>query len=814
VSTPPIPSTTLPLVASYRVQLTPTFGFDDTVGLLDHLLSLGVSHVYLSPIAEATPGSSHGYDVIDHTRVRSDFGGRDGLGRLLDAAEEHGLGVVIDHVPNHMAAGEAHRNDRWWEMLRDGPASPSAAWFDVDWAAGDGKVIVPKLGDPLRNVIDAGGLEIGTGDRGPELRYGPLRFPLARGTEDLDVATAVERQHYRLQWWRDPERNVRRFFTIDDLVAVRAEDPSVAEAIDTLPAQLCDHPAFAGVRVDHVDGLADPGTYLDGLRRRIGAHRWLLVEKILAPDEQLAPSWPVDGTTGYEHIRATEHALLDPAADGPLLGLWHELTGDTRSFHEVEETARREVLDGGLRPDLDRLVRTVEASRNVADPLHEVEVTHADESRVVAEAARLRAAVVELTIGLHRYRTYLPHDPASQVAVDLAHARAAATRPDLADELADLVEMIRRVPVVATRWQQLTSPTMAKGAEDRAFYRYLPLASLCEVGGDPSTFASSAEEFHDHQRRVQQTTPLTMLAGTTHDTKRSEGVRARSLALAEFADEWTAVARAWMADHPDTGVDPATALLALQTVVTAWPIDAERLTEYLVKSAREADMHTAWTGVDDRYESALADLAGTVVDETADAGTALAGIAERLLRPGWSNSLAACAVRLTAPGVPDLYQGTAAFTYSLVDPDNRVEPDWDERRALVDRARSVDGPAAWTGDDDEVAKAVLIERVLRLRRRRAAAFGVEGAYEPVEFTGRHADRLLGFVRSDRDGPAVVTIVVARSVGVESWTETEVVLPPGTWRDVLADDAQVVTGGEAVTLEWWLDRFPVAVLDRT
>jgi len=814
VSTPPAPSAALPLVASYRVQLTPSFGFDDTIGLLDHLVSLGVSHVYLSPIAEATPGSSHGYDVIDHTRVRSDFGGRDGLDRLLDAAAEHGLGVLIDHVPNHMAAGEAHLNDRWWEMLRDGPASPSAAWFDVDWASGDGKVIVPKLGDPLPDVLAAGGLQIGTGDRGSEVRYGPLRFPLAPGTEHLDLATALERQHYRLQWWRDPARNVRRFFTIDDLVAVRAEDPSVAETIDSLPAQLCDHPAFAGVRVDHVDGLADPGAYLEGLRRRLGRHRWLLVEKILAPGEHVPPSWPVDGTTGYEHIRVTEHALLDPAAELPLLDLWHDLTGDKRSFHDVEETARREVLDGGLRPDLDRLVRTVEASRNVADPLHEVELTRADEPRVAAEATRLRAAVVELTIGLHRYRTYLPHDADSQVALDVAHALAAATRPDLADELDDLVELIRRVPVVATRWQQLTSPTMAKGAEDRAFYRYLPLASLCEVGGDPSTFAASADGFHEHQRRVQQSMPRTMLAGTTHDTKRSEGVRARSLALAEFADEWAGVTRTWMSEHADTGVDPATVSLALQTVVTAWPIDAERLTEYLVKSAREADVHTAWTAVDDRYESALADLARIVVDQTADADSALAAIAERILRPGWSNSLAASALRLTVPGVPDLYQGTAAFTYSLVDPDNRVEPDWDERRALVDRARSIDGPAAWSGDDGEAAKAVLIERILRLRRRRLDAFGADAGYEPLAFTGRHADRLLGFVRSDPDGPAVATIVVARPVGVESWSDTEVALPPGTWRDVLADDAQVVTGGDAVTLEWWLDRFPVAVLDRT
>ena len=800
------------LVASYRVQLTPTFGFDDTIGLLDHLVALGVSHIYLSPIAEALPGSLHGYDVIDHTRVRADFGGDAGLERLLDAADQHGLAVVIDHVPNHMSAAEAHLNEHWWEMLRDGPASPSAAWFDVDWSGGGGKVLVPKLGAPLAEVLAGGGLEIGIGDLGAEVRYGPLRYPLAPGTEHLDLATALERQHYRLQWWRDPARNVRRFFTIDDLVAVRAEDPHVAAAIDELPTRLCDHPAFGGVRVDHVDGLADPGRYLAGLRDRIGHGRWLVVEKILAPGESLPPSWPVDGTTGYEHIRVTEHTFLDPAAEGPMLGLWHGLTGDRSSFGEVEEAARRQTLQGGLRPDLDRLVRTIEASRRVDDPMREVGLTRRDDRRVSAEADVLRDAVIELTIGLHRYRTYLPVDAASHAELEIAHARAAAVRPDLRDELADLVELIREAPAVTARWQQLTSPVMAKGAEDRAFYRYLPLASLCEVGGDPGTFSIGVEQFHVHQREAQGATPLAMLAGTTHDTKRSEGVRARSLAVAELADDWNVAARTWVAAH-ETVVDAATVSLALQTVVTAWPIDVGRLTEYLVKSAREAELHTAWTAVDDAYEQALGRLATDLIEEVEAGAAPLATIIDRLLRPGWSNSLAALAVRLTAPGVPDLYQGTSAFTYSLVDPDNRVEPDWDERRRLVTRATHLDGPTAWHGDDHEASKAVTIVRALGVRRRHPAAFDARATYEPLEFTGRHADRLLGFARGDDTGALVVTIVVMRSFGVESWADTAVALPVGSWRNVLDDAAGVVSAGDSTPLGDWLVRFPAVILRR-
>lgn len=788
-------------VASYRIQLTPTFGFADTIGIFDHLTALGVSHVYLSPVAEAVPGSLHGYDVIDHTRVREEFGGREGLFALLDAAGAAGMGVLIDHVPNHMSVAAAHLNDRWWEMLRDGPTSPAARWFDVDWDGGDGTVIVPKLGDPLDDVLRAGGLEIAHGDRGPEVRYGPLRFPLAPGTEHLDVASALDRQHYRLAWWRDPQRNVRRFFTIDDLAAVRADDPAVAEVIDTIPTLLSTHPAFAGVRVDHVDGLAAPEAYLQGLRDRIGGHRWLLVEKILAVDETMPPSWPVDGTTGYEHLRVTEHTFLDPAAEAPLTSLWVETTGDDRAFATVEDQARREVLDAGLRPDLDRVVRMLDDGR---DPAMRVALTD---------------AVIELTIGVHRYRTYLPDDAASAAELAAAHERALAARPDLRDELDRLVDLVRTTPEIAARWEQLCSPVMAKGAEDRAFYRYLRLAAMCEVGGAPGQWALDAAAFHRHQLQVQEQSPITMLAGTTHDTKRSEGVRARSLAIAEMAPDWVRMVRNWMSAHPGhvETTDAATVLLALQTAVTAWPIDAERLTEYLVKSTREADERTSWTEPDMEYEAALGRLADALAAELTEpdgfdpVGERIAELVVRSVRPGWASSLSALAIRLTAPGVPDLYQGTSAFTYSLVDPDNRVEPDWSERRSLVEEAGALDGPASWLGSDSEAAKAVLITRTLAARRRHPAAFGRDAGYVPIGVTGEHADRVIAFARSSGTGPEVVTVATTRAVGTPVWTDTFVTLPTGNWRDVLSDDAEAVVSGE-VSLERWLTSFPVAVLE--
>jgi (1->4)-alpha-D-glucan 1-alpha-D-glucosylmutase len=513
----------------------------------------------------------------------------------------------------------------------------------------------------------------------------------------------------------------------------------------------------------------------------------------------------VDGTTGYEHIRVTEHALLDPAAEAPLTASWNELTGDDRPFDAVEDAARREVLAGGLRPDLDRLVRLV--------------IEQSGEAEV--SAGRWRAAIVELTIGLHRYRTYLPDDADSVVELQAAHDRAVAERPDLADDVGRFTQLVRRDPVVAERWQQLTSPVMAKGAEDRAFYRYLRLAALCEVGGAPGQFTLPVEEFHEHQRHVQSAMPITMLAGTTHDTKRSEGVRARALALAEIADDWTSAVRAWFTEHGDllrrNGLDASTTLLALETAVTAWPIATDRLLEYLVKSTREADEHTSWTDPDPTYEDALERLADVVAGEFAGvehdgpAGSALAAMLVRTLRPGWARSLATLLVRLTAPGVPDLYQGTVAFTYSLVDPDNRVEPDWDERRTLVDRARALDGPAAWLGDEIEAAKAVVVTRALALRRRRPAAFGREARYVALDTTGAHADRVLAFARADDRGPQAVTVVTMHEVA--DWADTAVSLPSGPWRNVLEDDGRTIAGGAPVRVTW-LDRFPVALLEKT
>ncbi|MEP1124894.1 MAG: malto-oligosyltrehalose synthase [Ilumatobacter sp.] len=766
-----------------RLQLTPDFAFADAASRLATIATLGVSHVYLSPIAEAVTGSRHGYDVTDHTRVRSDLGGEAGLERLLDAAEERGMGVIVDHVPNHVSVERAELNAPWWETLRGGPDTDAALWFDIDWQATGGKVIVAKLGAPLDEMLDDGDIVMGDGDRGRELRVGDLRFPLAAGTEHLDVRDAVGRQHYRLAFWRDPARNVRRFFTIDDLAAVCVEHAAVAHVVDTLPRNLTAHAAFAGVRVDHVDGLADPGSYLEGLRDVIGEERLLFVEKIVATGEPLPTGWPVDGTTGYEQVTVAEHALLDPAAEEHLMRVWERRSGG-RSFADLDDAARAEVLADGLDPDFDRLATAI------ADAL-------------ATTASEVRPALDAMTRSIDRYRTYLPDDTASEQVFERVVERA-SSRPDTdGSAVRAVADTIRTSDGLLARWQQLTGPAVAKGGEDRAFYRWFPLASLCEVGGDPERFSIPVAEFHAAQLARQSAHPTAMLAETTHDTKRSGGVRARSLALAAHAEEWGAVVDTWLdgrdsPGHPaldrDGGLGAGIVDLAMQTAVTARPIDAVRLGDYLVKSAREADLITTWTAPDDEVEAALRSLAHALVD-AASSGP-LADFADRIEPIGDAAGLGLLALQLTCPGFADLYQGSPRRLLTLVDPDNRGEVDWDSIAATIERVPTADAATAHADGDVDLARTVLTERILRLRRRRPEAFGAGAGYLELQASGPDAEKVIAFARTDGgnagDGASVVVIVTR--VTNDPGNDAEVELPAGTWRSVTVDDAAIEQGG--------------------
>lgn len=760
--------------ATYRFQLTPEFGFDAVVDLLDHVGRLGASHVYLSPIAQAVPESSHGYDVVDHTRIRAEFGGEAAFDRLLGELDGRGMAAVIDHVPNHVASTRPDLNPHWWALLRDGPGSAADRWFDVDWDAAGGRVVLPVLGAPLDEAI-AEGAVVRDGDA--IVVHGERRLPLRPGSAGAgSLADMLAAQHYSLRHWRDPVRNVRRFFTIDDLVAVCVDDPEVAAVVDTIPARYASVPGFGGVRLDHIDGLADPLGYLTGLRERIGDDVLVWVEKIVVAGEWLPTSWPVDGTTGYEFARTCDHLVLDRRAEPVLERWWREASGDERSFHDWERDARREVVDGTLRPDFERLTRIA------------VDAIDAIGASGVAVESELAA----LTIGLPRYRTYLPDDPdAAGLIGAISDGAVAQTILDPGDD-PSAVEL-------RTRWQQLTGPVMAKGAEDRSFYRYLRLASLCEVGGDPGSFGASVDEFHAEGERRARDWPRNLLTGSTHDTKRSEDVRARSAALtwrigtepARAADYWEPTIERLADGH---AIDRVSAGLALQTALTTTGIDAVRLASYLVKAAREAATHTTWEDPDAAFESRLETVAVDAVEAAADDPLGLDQLAVAI-------SLATTTLRLTAPGIPDVYQGAEGLTYRLVDPDNRVAPDWDELRGFVSDERTV--ADAWS-DHSPAVKTLLVRTLLDLRRRRAESFGVGGSYRPI-------DAGPGSV-AYRRGDDVVVVVRRGAAHVDG----SIILPAGNWYDVLDPAAPTLRGEIAAASAVGSDddgTLPVAVFER-
>ena len=765
-------------VATCRLQLTPQFDFRAASRIIGDLARLGVSHVYLSPVAEAVVGSTHGYDVVDPSRVREELGGREALWHLAEEVSRHGLGLVIDIVPNHVSVAEADRNPWWWALLTEGRDGETAPYFDIDWDHGDGRVIVPVLGAALDEEVATGAVDLAD----DAVRYHEHRYPRRadRPTAPApDVAAELDHQHYRLLHWRDPDRNARRFFTIDDLLAIRPEIPAVSAAVHRTVRDLEEDDLLDGVRVDHVDGLADPAGYLADLRETMGPAAWILVEKILVGDEVLAPSWPVDGTTGYEWITMVDHLFTPPVGEQPFTEHWRRVAAHRGQheldYHDHEAAGVRAVLRTSLRPDLERVARAVAAAG-------------AEEPRRSGTAAEYVEPLIELTVALGRYRTYLTGraTPPSEFAlVERAAGRAArALFPTDRAWLDRLVETIRRGEEAARRWQQLTGPALAKGGEDRALYRYLRLVAHNEVGGDPGRWSLPLDAFHRHNARVAATHPTGLLAATTHDTKRSEDVRARLLALAERPSAWLDLhdrATALLASESGRSqFDPVSVHLALQTAVGAWPISRERLALHLVKAAREADVCTSWTAPVERHEAMLHELADIVVDGALR--EPVEALAEAVAAPGRAVALAQLALRLTAPGVPDLYQGADTWLHTLVDPDNRGPLDvtaFRERLATVAPDRPV-----WSSPEPKTA---LIARILATRRARPACFAAGARYRPVEAEGGHAPHVVAFHRAPGGGDgAGVTTVASRFPGSrpDGWGDTDVPIDAPV-RDVLA-----------------------------
>jgi (1->4)-alpha-D-glucan 1-alpha-D-glucosylmutase len=619
------------LRATYRLQLGPGLGFREARGLVPYLRDLGVSHLYLSPSLQARSGSTHGYDVVDPTRVSETLGGEDELRSLAGA----GLGVVLDIVPNHMAADD--ESPFWRDPLW------RARFFDLDWRTG----------------------------------------------------------------------SHRRFFDVGELAGVRMEDPEVWEVTHAKVVELARDGVLDGARVDHPDGLANPRRYLERLRESGVERVW--VEKILEHGETLRPDWPVEGTTGYEFLNDVTALFADPAAEEPLTRLYEEVTGERRPFAEVAAEAK----------------------------LEQARTTFAAEAEQLAAKLPFAADVERALASLHVYRTYVEPDSGQVDAAD----REAVVGAGLPAELARILLLEERGhDAFVIRFQQTTPPVHAKGVEDTAFYRWNRFVALNEVGGDPARFSLAVEDFHAGNLARP---PGGLLATTTHDTKRSGDVRARLAAVAADPAAWQDLVRPRLDGFPD----PNEAYLVLQTVVGAWPLTPERLDLYLEKALREAKRRTSWLEPDREWEEGAKAYGRSLL---ADDG--IGAYVETLRERTEAIVLATTLLKLTAPGVPDLYQGDELPYFALVDPDNRRPVDWEERRrALASRDRP---------------KLELIRRALALRARRSAAFA--GAYEPLEAGP-------DFCAFTRGGEVLVAVAVRGDLrGFRP--------PPGRWHDVLRTDS--------------------------
>jgi (1->4)-alpha-D-glucan 1-alpha-D-glucosylmutase len=806
--------------STYRLQLTPEFGFAEAADAADYLTDLGVSHVYLSPVLEAVPGSRHGYDVTDHSRIRAELGGEEGFRSMAKRLRALGLRIVLDIVPNHMAVPDnLALNRQLWSVLRDGRESAYATWFDIDWAQ-DGRILLPILGAPLADCLGDLRLEPDGGPDGePVLRYYDHVLPLRPGTAQLPTRELVESQHYRLAWWREAETelNWRRFFDVATLIGIRVEDTAVFDATHEVIVGLVADGLVDGLRIDHPDGLADPRGYL----RRLAAATngaWVVVEKILEADETLPPDWACAGTTGYDALGIIDGLFLDPGGDVALTAEYARFdrqAGDdsaTMRFADVAVAAKRETATVMLRTEVARLVRLLgDACPDAAPDDVFLVLTEMLASFPVYRAyahpgeTPSPAAQRGIKIAVDAARQRLPrrlHPLAAEVGAAVLDTRPPAAGP-AAGAAAGAAE---RDGELVVRFQQTTGPVLAKGVEDTAFYRWSRLIALNEVGGNPDRFGVSAQEFHAVVGRLAGAWPTTMTTLSTHDTKRQEDIRTRLAVLAEIPEQWGERLKEWheraaaLSSSGETAVDSDTEYLLWQTLVGAWPISGDRLAGYLTKAIREAKRQTSWTDVDPEYEEAVLGLAARVLDDpglTASVAEFVAAIAADAL----GNSLGAKLVQLTMAGVPDVYQGCELAGLSLVDPDNRRDVDFSRRRAML--ADLDAGRLDAAGLD--AAKLLVTARTLRLRRSRPEWFAT--GYAPLAASGPAADHVVAFKR----GEQLITVVTRLPAGLRDrggWGQTTLELPGGTWTDLLSD---AVYDAGTVLMAELTRRLPVVLL---
>jgi (1->4)-alpha-D-glucan 1-alpha-D-glucosylmutase len=916
--------------ATYRLQFRREFGFADAAMLAPYLARLGVSHVYASPYLKARPGSTHGYDIVDHHQLNPELGDETEYRRMAAALHDSRLGQVLDFVPNHVGVGGSD-NPLWLNVLEWGPDSLYAGWFDIDWDPDRrylrAKLLVPFLGDQYGIELERGHLrlkfdaELGAfavwaydvhklpicpldyarilGDAHSELerlgdsfagltawrpqverRASELKAELAALARDQpDVRAAIDkalarfngkdgdfdswRRLFRLiedQFWRPAhfrvaadDINYRRFFNINDLAGLRMELADVFEHAHRLVFRLIEEGAVTGLRIDHIDGLLDPKAYLNRLREAAPRRDlYLVTEKILAAHEGLREDWPVEGTTGYDFARLVLGFLIDPEGEAALTDAYERFTGGSVPFSEIVRQSKLRIMENEMASELNVLARD-------AGRVARQNPRTADFTRNI-----LQRALREVLACFPVYRIYVDaQGPASETdRRDLDWAISWARRDDssIDPSVFDFVQQLLSGDLVAEphsgfsreavlrcamKLQQYSGPVMAKGLEDTAFYRYNRFIALNEVGGNPDEFGISVAAFHHANRSRAERWPHAMLATATHDTKRGEDARARLAVLSELAEEWAAVVPTWSrllrarrGDIEGTAPpDRNDEYLFYQMLVGSWPIElldaeadpaaleeyVERLKGALVKSLREAKVHSTWVAPDTAYEDAMVSFAADALDPSR-AGNFLAlflPFVARISELGARNTLVQTVVKLTLPGMPDIYQGTELWDFSMVDPDNRRPVDYRVRAQMLEQVQAelaADRPAAMRRYAEEWRdcrfKLATIATLLAYRRDHAGLFE-NGGYEPLAGDGPDADRVCGFLRSQADDVLLVAVARFPARGAPEGFEADTALAlPGalqgtSWYDLLS--GRCLPAGASLPASSLFAVLPTAVL---
>ncbi|MGB8842831.1 MAG: malto-oligosyltrehalose synthase [Aliidongia sp.] len=845
----------LPPRATYRLQLNAKFTFADAARVAPYLAGLGISHVYLSPILAAHAGSPHGYDVVDHDRLAPDLGALADFHSMVTNFRRHALGIIVDLVPNHMGIGAD--NGRWMDVLRWGRAAAGAGFFDIDWESPQpylrGKVMLPVLDRPLDEILKAREIRIAHGADGFTAQWRgqawPLTPPSLPPRAEADAGRVVralnrgsptrlhrllDRQHWYLAEWRRAaaEINYRRFFAINDLIAIRVEDAAVFTESHRLILRLVEDGSIDGLRIDHIDGLADPKAYLERLDRAIrsyGREPYILVEKILAEGETLPQSWPVAGSTGYDRLGAIDRLFYDEAGADYLIGRYRRATGRTAAPGAMLRSAKRRFLETEYRSEIGRLARGAHRLAATRPGLRD------------RPLALFEQAFRDIIAVLPVYRCYVDRDGAD--ATDRWRLKAAFDAANLADrELAVFLHAIlsgaddRRstddCPAgldLATLFQQISGPAMAKGLEDTVFYQYVPFLALNEVGGTPDARPLGIEAFHAINQTKRRTRPDELVAGSTHDTKRGEDARARLLCTSSAAEFWDAALTRWCHSRDiDAAIDANERYYLFQTMLGAWPPGlapedtdglaafADRLRPALVKAAREAKEQTNWADPDPAYEAALNDFIDKSLDPSRS-GPFLADFAATADLFGfWGalTSLSATLLRLTVPGVPDFFQGSERWNLAMVDPDNRRPVNFTAAAARQTPPLPLaDLRASW---HDGAVKTALIGRVLAARRRWPLLFA-RGDYVPLRPHGTHADCLIAFARTGQDGGIVVLAprfwprLWPQTARQPHWGDTVTVVPAGRYRNILSGAVFDFAAERECRVEDLLGSFPCALL---